>query len=199
MNRILLIRHGNTDLSGRVLYGRTPGIHLNVEGLRQASRLSAALKQRHQLRSVISSPLERAVETAQLLSAAYGLPITIDEGLTEIDFGTWVGRSFAELNESEYWKAFNRKRSLSWPPDGETMTEVQARAWRAIHAISTKLPPDSNVALVTHGDVIRSVLVLLLGIPIDHIHRLDIAPGSVSEFLITGHDPIVTAVNQIFY
>ncbi len=79
------------------------------------------------------------------------------------------------------------------------MTEVQARAWRAIHAVAAKAKAESTLALVTHGDVIRSTLLLLLGVPIDHIHRLEIAPGSVSEFLIGDHDPVVIHINQIFY
>ncbi len=199
MIRILLIRHGNTDLSGTVLYGRTPGIHLNAEGRKQAALLTTALQQRYRLDSVVSSPLERALETAEPLANAFQVSVEVAEGLTEVNFGTWAGRSFEQLNESEYWRTFNQKRSVSWPPGGETMTEVQARAWRAIHSIATHAPTESTVALVTHGDVIRSILILILGIPLDHIHRLEIDPGSVSEFLIGQHDPIVTHINQVFY
>ncbi len=199
MNRILLIRHGSTDLSGRVLYGRAPGVHLNEEGRQQADRLSAAVAGKYKIACIVSSPLERATETAHPLTQACGIPVTTDANLTEIDFGKWVGQSFKHLQESDYWRTFNRKRALSWPPDGETMTEVQARAWRAIHSIVVEARPDDTIALFTHGDVIRAILVLLLGVSIDHIHRLEVSPGSVSEFLIGDHDPVVTHINQIFY
>ena len=53
--------------------------------------------------------------------------------------------------------------------------------------------------MVTHGDVIRSALVLLLGMPLDHIHRLEIAPASASEIVIAGHSPVVKRINQVFY
>jgi broad specificity phosphatase PhoE len=199
MIRILLIRHGSTDLLGHVLYGRLPGIRLNAEGLRQAESVSHALKERYDLTAIISSPLERALETARPIAQIQNKPVTIEAGINEIDFGKWVGKSFAELNESRHWRDFNRRRSIHCAPDGESMVQVQARAWQAIEHITDTYEAESTVALVTHGDVIRCILLLVLGASIDHIHRLEIAPGSVSELLFGEHGPVVKYLNQNFY
>ena len=201
MIRILLIRHGSTDLLGRVLYGRMPGIHLNDEGNRQAREVGQALKNRYELREILSSPLERAVETAKWVADAQGLSVGVDEALLEVDIGEWTGKSFAELEEISDWKHYNRIRSMTSPPGGESMMEVQSRASRTIEKIQTRYKNDSDatVALVTHGDVVRALLLLLLGMSLDHIHRLEVAPASVSEVLFYGAHPRVRGFNLILY
>ena len=199
MIRILLIRHGSTDLLGRVLYGRLPGVHLNAEGVRQSESLAEHLARSVELSAVVSSPLERARETAEPIACAQGKPLSIEMGLTEIDFGEWVGKSFPELNGLREWKEYNRHRSLSRPPGGESMLEVQHRAWRSLDKIARERDHSGAVAVITHGDVIRGLLLLMLGMAIDRIHRLEIAPASVSEIYIGEHDPLIRHVNQIFY
>ncbi len=199
MTRILLIRHGSTDLLGHVLYGRASGVHLNAEGLRQAELIGQSLKQQYSLDAVYSSPLDRALETARPISQACGKPVFVDEGITEIDFGEWVGKPFRELDEMKSWMSFNKQRSTSWAPGGESMLEVQARAWRAIEAVGRIDNAGNTVAMISHGDVIRCVLLLLLGMPLDHIHRLEVAPGSVSEVVFGEYDPLVRSINRTFY
>src|SRR5256885_10904215 len=99
MTRILLIRHGSTDLLGRVLYGRMPGVHLNEEGRRQARAVGEALKARYTIDGVVSSPLERALETAQFVADSQNVNVSTDDGLNELEFGTWLGKPFTELRE----------------------------------------------------------------------------------------------------
>jgi broad specificity phosphatase PhoE len=197
--RILLIRHGNTDLLGRVLYGRMPGVHLNGEGCGQAQALGEALKARYRLDEVISSPLERALETASFIARPQALEISVDEGFNEIDFGSWMGKSFAELFETPEWKTYNRFRSTACPPGGEFLMQVQIRAWSSIESILVRYKTeDAVIAVVTHGDVIRALLLLFLGMPNDHIHRLEASPASVSEIVLGMGHPRVLTVNQIF-
>jgi probable phosphoglycerate mutase len=200
MIRILLIRHGSTDPLGRVLYGRMPAIHLNAEGRRQSESVAQTLKQRYRLSEVISSPMERTYETAQFIAGAQDLGITTEEEINEIDFGLWMGMSFEELREREDWRRYNESRSMAWPPGGESMMQVQARASRAVASIVERYrrQGEVTVATVSHGDVVRALLLLMLGMAIDHIHRLEIAPASVSEVLVGGGEPRVVNVNQIF-
>lgn len=200
MIRILLIRHGNTDLSGIVLYGRMPNVHLNAEGLRQAQKLGQALKVHYRLSEVISSPLERALETAQSIATPQDLGVSLDEALTEIDFGSWMGKSFSDLRGSDHWTRYNQFRSITAPPDGESMMAVQARSWQVIERIMMRYSdvPDAAVAVVTHGDVIRSLLVLLLGMSPDHLHRIEIAPASITEISVSAREPVVTSMNRRF-
>jgi broad specificity phosphatase PhoE len=199
MIRILLIRHGDTELTGRVLYGRMPGVHLSAEGHRQAQALAKSIAARYQVDQLISSPLERATETAHHLSDALGLPITTNEGVIELDYGSWLGRSFDEIRDSSHWQHYNRLRSLLGPPEGELMLEVQTRAWTALRKIMEGHldAEDATVAVVSHGDVIRSLLVLLLGMPLDHIHRMEVSPASLNEVLFDGHYGRVVRINQL--
>ncbi len=198
MTRILLIRHGSTDLLGHVLYGRASGVHLNSEGVRQAELIGRSLKQQYSLDAIYSSPLDRALETAKPIAQACGKPVSVDEGITEIDFGEWVGKPFRELDDMESWMSFNKQRSTTWAPGGESMLEVQARAWRAIQTAGRIDNAGGTVAMISHGDVIRCVLLLLLGMPLDHIHRLEIAPGSVSEVVFGEYDPLIRSINRTF-
>ena len=88
--------------------------------------------------------------------------------------------------------------SLTRAPRGESLLEVQARAWKSLEDIQAR-HQDETVAAITHGDVIRSLLLLLLGMPLDHILRLEVGPASVSEIALGGGDPLVRSVNQIFF
>jgi broad specificity phosphatase PhoE len=198
MTRILLIRHGSTDLLGRVLYGRLPGVHLNKEGRHQARVAGLALKKRYTIDAVISSPLERATETARLIADPQGLDVTMDENLNEVDCGSWIGKPFPELNELEDWRQFNQLRSLTRAPRGESLLEVQARAWKSLEDIQAR-HQDETVAAITHGDVIRSLLLLLLGMPLDHILRLEVGPASVNEIALGRGVPLVRSINQILF
>jgi broad specificity phosphatase PhoE len=195
MTRILLIRHGSTDLLGRVLYGRMPGVHLNEEGRRQARAAGQALKARYTIDAVVSSPLERATETAQLIADPQNLNVSTDEGLNELEFGAWLGKPFTDLRECEEWRQFNQLRSLTRAPGGESLIEVQARAWKSLEKIQAR-HPDGTVAAVTHGDVIRALLLLLLGMPVDYILRLEVAPASVSEIVLGEGGPLVRSINE---
>lgn len=195
MTRILLIRHGSTDLLGRVLYGRMPGVHLNEEGRRQARAVGEALKARYTIDAVVSSPLERAIETAQFIADSQNVKVSTDEGLNELEFGGWLGKSFADLREREEWRQFNQLRSLTRAPGGESLLEVQGRAWNSLEKIQASYP-DGTLAAITHGDVIRAVLLLLLGTPLDHILRLEVSPASVSEIVLGGREPLVRSINE---
>ena len=90
MTIILLIRHGENDWVGKKLAGRLPGVHLNQNGLNQAQAVAATL---HNLpiKAIYSSPLERAMETAQPLALVKKMEITICDNLSEINFGDWQG------------------------------------------------------------------------------------------------------------
>ncbi len=201
MIRILLIRHGTTDLLGKMLYGRMPGIALNSDGLRQAERLAEVLNARYGIAEVLSSPLDRARQTAQPIASRCGLAVDIEEGITEIDFGLWTGKTFEELSRLPDWKAYNHNRSICQTPGGESMMHVQARAWRALNSLARRHSTleESTAAVISHGDVIRCILLLLLGMSIDHIARIEIAPGSVSEIVLGQHGPVVHSLNERVY
>ncbi len=188
-----LIRHGDYSQIGRTLAGRTPGHSLNELGQRQAEAVADALAA-VPIAAVVSSPMERTRETATPIAACCGVALEIDDGVVEIDFGDWTGRSFESLRAWEGWADFARFRSTAQVPNGESMLAVQARAVAAVVRLR-RLHPDGHVAIVSHGDVIKSIVAHFLTIPLDMFRRFDIAPASRSVVAVSDHDAKVLAVN----
>lgn len=183
LSTVLLLRHGLCEPVGKSIAGRRPGVHLDASGRRQARVMAAALG-RLPIASVYSSPLERARETAAPLAERLGLPVRISPGLEELDYGEWTGRTLESLAGDSTWQRFNQRRATTRIPGGETMEEVAARAASAVSQISAEYP-GAIVAAVTHGDVIRALLATWSGMPLDHMLRLEIAPGSASAVRFT--------------
>jgi broad specificity phosphatase PhoE len=180
---LLLIRHALVDACGRFLAGRTPGIHLNVEGVRQAQQLAASLRD-IPIEAVYTSPRERAQETAMAMALPQRRTQVMAE-LDEVDFGEWSGLTFSELDRRDDWRLFNSARSLATIPGGESMVSVQARAMNCALTLA-KAHGDAVIALVSHADVLRALVASVLGVGLDRMTFFDIDPASVSVLLPTG-------------
>ena len=194
MTTFLLIRHATYDAIGHTLTGRTPGLHLDGAGLAQAYELAERLGNLR-IDAVVSSPLERARETAAPLAERIGVDITVEADLAEVDFGAWSGRTFAELAPEPDWQRWNSFRSGTGTPGGETMLGAQARFVQALQRWRERAP-DATIALVSHCDVIRAGLAYFLGIPLDLFLRLEISPASVSILKLEPYGPQVTLLNH---
>lgn len=193
MTMVLLVRHAHHDLLGRELVGRRPGVRLSAQGRRQAALLGAALAETP-LARVLSSPRERTLETAAAIAEAQGCEVEVAPSLDEVDFGDWNGRAFAELEGDPEWRRFNAMRSRAAIPGGERMLDVEARAVALIEDLARRFPGE-RLALVTHGDVIRASLLHYLGMALDLIHRLHVAPASVSVLSLRDSGARVLAIN----
>jgi probable phosphomutase (TIGR03848 family) len=190
----LLVRHGACDGVGRVLCGRAPGIVLNAEGRRQADALAERLP-RLGIKAVYSSPLERAHESAAVLATCLGLPVALEEGIQELDYGDWTGRSLEELASSPEWRWYNQHRSSTRIPGGEMLLEAQLRAVETLNRLRCGHRGEV-VAVVSHGDIIRSVVAHYAGVHLDVVHRLEISPASVSIVRVGDGWAQVLAVNN---
>jgi probable phosphoglycerate mutase len=175
---VFLIRHGLTDAVGRHLVSRTRGIHLNSDGRAQAERVRDRLAPRR-VDAIYSSPIERAFESAEPLAASRSLPISIAEGLTEVDFGEWTGLSFEDLAERSDWQRFNDARSTAVVPGGERASDVQSRIVTTLDDLRTRHDGES-IAVVSHADVIRSAVLHVARTSLDHWYRFEISPGSIT-------------------
>lgn len=183
-----------------VLCGRMPDVHLNAAGQQQAQDLGRNLAAIGDLQAVYCSPLERAQETAAPIALAQGLAVRTEAAFVELDYGEWTGRCFEEVRQHAYWAEYNRFRSMSKAPGGESLMEVQSRAWDALFRIIGTSPSDSAVAIVTHGDVIRALMLLFLGMPLDFIYRLEVLPASICTVSAApGLAPVVHSLNRTFY
>jgi probable phosphoglycerate mutase len=188
-----LIRHASYDLLGHVLAGRSPGHSLNETGRTEAVRLADTLATRPVV-ALISSPVQRARETAVPISARLNLPIAIEPDLDEINFGDWTGRRFDELHPSHEWRVFNQLRSAAQIPGGETMLCAQARAVSAILRLRTAWP-EGEIAIVSHGDIVKALLAYFLGVPLDLFRRIEIAPASRSVVRLHAAEVRIEAMN----
>lgn len=186
---LVLIRHGQTtyNVEGR-LPGQLPGIPLTDEGRRQAHRAAIALSALP-LSTIISSPLERAVETAEIIARGWGLDVHTDPRLMDTDVGHWAGQKIEDVAKSDpAWKVF--VANPDEPPEGvESFSAVQQRA---VAVAKESLADASNgdyIVLVAHGDVIKLILAHYLNTPIPAVPYLVVSNASISGLAFTGDAP----------
>jgi broad specificity phosphatase PhoE len=193
MTRFLLIRHGSTALMSEVLCGRMPGVGLNAAGEKEATLLAEGLSGT-KLDLLIASPQTRARETAAPIQNKRDGAVQIREAFDEVDFGAWTGRSFSELAQDPSWLRFNSLRSFERPPGGESLRDVQYRAMKGIDDLSREFR-SGTIAIVTHADVIRAIVTLLLGIALDMFLRIRVDPASVTGFELGAGTPSILCIN----
>jgi broad specificity phosphatase PhoE len=194
MTFFYLVRHAHHDLLGRVLVGRTPGIGLSARGLGEAAALADTLAPLL-LDRVLSSAQQRAWQTALPLAERRGLEVESASDLNEIDFGEWTGQTFADLAGDPRWQHFNEHRAGATSPGGESMDALEQRIVCFVARLAAEAP-DARLALVSHGDVIRTLLLHAIGLSLDKIHMIDVAPSSVSVLLVEPKGRAVLAVNS---
>src|SRR5437870_1525033 len=136
MSTLLLVRHGLTAMTGPVLAGRTPGVHLDERGQKQAEAVAQRIAVLP-LRTVVTSPLDRCKETAEMIRDAQREagrdPVwEVDERIIECGYGDWTGKAIKELAKDPVWKVVQTQPSAARFPAGESLSEVSARAVAAV-------------------------------------------------------------------
>jgi probable phosphoglycerate mutase len=196
---VLLVRHGQTPTTGKVLPGRAPGLHLADKGVEQAEAVAARIAALHdgtrRVAAVYASPLERTRETAAPIARALDLRVRRAKGLLECEFGDWTGAELKRLAKLPEWRTVQRNPSGFRFPGGESFTEMQTRIGGAIEAMRADHPGDVVVA-VSHADPIKAAVAQAMGMHLDLFQRIVISPCSVSAILYTADGPIVLAVNS---
>ncbi len=192
---VCFVRHGTTPTTGKVLPGRARGLHLSEQGLEEAGRVGARLAGLGSVRGVYASPLERTRETAKAIGAAVSLPVTVDRGLIECDFGEWTGRELAELSRLPEWRTVQQHPSGFRFPGGESFAEVRARMAATVERLVGSHPGEVVVA-VSHADPIKVVVGDALGQSLDLVQRIVVSPCSVSAVAYSAVAPVVLAVNS---
>ena len=182
--RLLLLRHGQTELSVQRRYSGRGNPELTEVGRSQAADAARYLAQKGGIAAVISSPLHRAHATATAAADALGLSVVIDENLTETDFGEWEGLTFPEAAKShpDVHGRWLRDTSLA-APGGESFDEVGQRVHRARDRIVAEYP-GATVLVVSHVTPIKTLLRLALDAGPSILYRmhLDLASLSIAEF-----------------
>ncbi len=194
--RLFLVRHAQNEWvrTGK-LAGWTPNIHLDSGGKCQAEALGKRLAT-VKLQAVYSSPLERAIETAQVvLQYQPGLALRIEEGVGEVRYGKWTGRHLRRLARTSLWQIVQTYPSGMVFPGGEGIREMQARAVETLERIA-KRHLGGTVAVVSHADVIKVVLAHYAGIHLDLYQRLIISPASISIIDLHQLGPRIVCLND---
>ena len=196
MTTVLLVRHGLTAMTGPVLAGRTPGVHLDERGQAQARAVAERLAPLP-LAAIVTSPLDRCRETAAAIREGRdGTPLRQDKRFIECEYGEWTGRPLKELSKQPLWKVVQAHPSAAVFPGGEAMAAAQARAIAGIRAWNTELGADATYAVVSHGDIIKAVLADALGLHLDQFQRLAVDPCSVTVIRYTELRPFVLRTND---
>ncbi len=216
---VLLVRHGATPTTGKVLPGRAAGLHLAESGRAQADVVAARLqawatagsgapRRRPGARgrtapsatstdapAIYASPLERARETAAPIAKALGQRVSVNRGLLECDFGEWTGAELKDLARKPEWSTVQRYPSGFRFPGGESFTAMQARIVDTVATLVSRHRGGSVIA-VSHADPIKAVVADALGTHLDLFQRIVVSPCSVTAISYAPTGPTVLAVNS---
>jgi len=198
---VLLVRHGLTAMTGPVLAGHTPGVHLDERGRAQAEAMAARLVP-VPLAAAVTSPLERCVETAQAVLAGRSLVSSIEPRLAEVRYGDWTGKPLKDLAKQPLWRVVQAHPSAAVFPgaEGEALAGAQSRAVSAVREwdarIAASAGPDAVWLACSHGDIIKAILADALGLHLDLFQRIVVDPCSVSVVRYTDTRPFVLRVND---
>ncbi len=193
---VLLVRHGQTPTTGKLLPGRAPGLHLSETGEAQAAAVGERLAKLAKVDAVYASPLERTRETAGAIAKALGLKVKLDKGLLEADIGDWTGQELKVVRKTPEWKIVHSYPSGFRFPGGESFVEMQTRTVSALDRLRLAHPGQTIVA-VSHADTIKAAVAHALGTHLDLFQRIVISPCSVTSIAYGDGGPTVLSVNTV--
>ena len=199
--RLVLIRHAHSEANAAgILSGRLPNVHLTEKGVEQSEHLAVRLGN-FPVSNLRISPMERCFETISPWINSILLPNNprfepvIDQELTEVDYGSWSGKKLAVLSKNKLWKIVQESPSRMYFPKGEGIAQMQSRAMKSVHeAVSSKAK--GAAVIVSHGDVIKSIVASALGMHLDEFQRVVIDPASVSILDYSSTKPRVLLLND---
>ncbi len=195
MLEILLIRHGQTDWNrDRRIMGRRP-VPLNKAGRAEARALAKVLKG-VKIDAVYTSPVLRAVETAEHLRDGRRMSLRHAHEMAEIDYGRWIGKTFEEVIPEKAFRVYHKTPRKAQAPGGEHMKDVYRRTIRFIETIRRR-HKKGRIAVVSHADVIKTVLVHYLGMDYNHLLKFRIDNASISLLWFYKDRARVMAVNSL--
>jgi len=196
MTRIILVRHGQTIWNLELKYQGHADIELSPAGLEQAAQVAGRLAGINPA-AVYSSDLSRAFQTAEIIAAKYGLPVSKVPDLREVNFGEWEGKNYESINSQ--WPALMGKL-FTHPdeieiPGGETFQALQARAMKVVDQLAAR-HAEETILVVSHGATIRTILCSILHMPLRYIWNIKQDNTAVNIIEIYPKRAIVSLVND---
>ena len=177
--RVLLVRHGQTDWNAAARIQGASDVPLNAAGRAQAAELARTLASGERPEALYSSPLSRAMETAEIIGTALGLPVTPAAELTELNFGDWEGSTWEEIGRRwpREFAAYAADRRGYAPPRGESYARMLLRARPFVERL--RRAPGGAALCVAHSAVIRGLLAEERGISVGDSYKRIRLPNGV--------------------
>ena len=204
---LILVRHGETYWNDeRRVQGGDSDIELNDTGLEQARKLAAFLEN-EPITAILSSPLRRAIATAEVIASYHRLPVEIDQGLRELKVGELEGMSVSNLSTtfSQFLMQWWQDGGVMKLPNGESLVELQQRAWEAVERLLErhKTNPEHNkgttLVVVSHYFVTLAIILKALNLPLDCFTKFKLDLGGVSILEIQDYGTRLVTFNDTSY
>jgi probable phosphoglycerate mutase len=177
---LILLRHGATPLTAEKRFSGAGDPELSDIGLLQVDAVARRLAARGGIDAIVASPLQRTVQTAQAAADVLGLPVEIDPGFRETDFGLWDGHTFGEVRER--WPAEHSAWLASTavpPPGGESFDDVAIRVLAARDGLVERYAR-RTVLVVSHVTPIKTLIREALGAPPESLYAMELSAASLS-------------------
>jgi len=196
MTEIILVRHGETEWNRREIFRGRSNIELSEAGARQAELLASYLSQ-VEIAAIYSSPLRRALKTAEAIASYHGLDVKPTPGLIDLDYGEWQGLPRQEVREGyrELYAEWLENPHRVKMPAGESLDNVRERAIGVVDRVICQ--HEGRVVLVSHRVVNKVLVCALLGLDSSHFWniRQDVCAVTVftyenGRFILTRHNDI---------
>lgn len=193
----LLVRHGATAHTAQRRFSGCTGADpvLSELGRRQVGLLAGALRRRGGIDAVVSSPVRRARQSADVLAAALDMPVGVLADLREVDFGAWEGRTADQVQRDWPAQLAGWRAGAAAPPGGESVERVAARV-AAARAVLLERHPGATVLLVSHLYPVRLSVLDALRVPYPAVHRMVLEPTGLSEITVAGPETALVRYND---
>jgi probable phosphomutase (TIGR03848 family) len=199
MTTFLLLRHAHSVANkAGILAGQLEGIGLSKDGIAQVNKLTSSFENL-KIDRIISSPMQRCLETVEGIARSKRKRISIDERLIEMNYGSWSGKKLSKLSRMKEWKVIQTKPSAFRFPQGESFKELEERIESLLKDLSRKYPKET-ILIITHGDIVKIAASLTVGSGLNNFQKFAVDPcslttlswGSKARMLLTFNQKIVS-------
>jgi len=194
---VILVRHGQTEWNRVERFRGRADVPLNDTGMQQAEATGRRVAAEWQPVAIYSSPLSRAIKTAEAIARATGLAVESHASLVDIDYGDWQGLTPDEARTRwpEMVEAWYHTPHLARIPGGETLDGLRARAMKAVDELATRYP-EQTIVLVGHTVINRIILMGLLGLGNDRFWRIRQDPCAINVFEVDAGEYTLVSLND---
>ena len=199
MTTFLLLRHAHSVANkAGILAGQLEGIGLSKDGIAQVNKLTSSFENL-KIDRIISSPMQRCLETVEGIARSKRKRISIDKRLIEMNYGSWSGKKLSKLSRMKEWKVIQTKPSAFRFPQGESFKELEERIESLLKDLTRKYPKET-ILIITHGDIVKIAASLTVGSGLNNFQKFAVDPcslttlswGSKARMLLTFNQKIVS-------